>query len=271
VRHVPELAQDDRTALLSWGLDVDTERAFLAYEGFGIWLGRVSSVHYGGLFVETGRGRVLARPSGKSALRAQLLVGDWVVLAIDESGTATIHALLPRVSELVRIGSDEKVQAMLSNVSTVALAFSTEMELAHVKPQEFQALAESSNLSFMIVLTKPDVAAAEARTTELRAAGYQCPIVVVNGITGEGIDVLEAQMSPQTVTAFMGASGVGKSSILNHLLGRAAQSVGDTRISDGKGRHTTTHRELFRTASGALVVDTPGMRVFRASTRPPRT
>jgi ribosome biogenesis GTPase / thiamine phosphate phosphatase len=270
VKHVPELAQEDRTALLSWGLDPNTERAFLGYEGFGAWLGRISSVHYGGLFVELARGRVLARPSGKSALRAQLLVGDWVVLAIDERGTATIHALLPRVNELVRLGSDQKVQAMLSNVSTVALVFSSDMELAHVKPQEFQALAESSNLGFMIVLTKPDLVPADTRTAELRTAGYQCAVTVVNGITGDGMDALEAQMLPQTVTAFMGASGVGKSSILNHLLGRAAQSVGDTRVSDGKGRHTTTHRELFRTASGALVVDTPGMRVFRASTRQER-
>jgi ribosome biogenesis GTPase / thiamine phosphate phosphatase len=266
---VPELTKEHRDALCAWGLDAATERAFEAYEGFGTMLARVSSVHYGGLFVETLRGRVLARPSGKSALRAQLLVGDWVVLAIDESGTATIHSLLPRLSELARVGSDEKTQAMLANVNSVALVFSCEMELAIVKPQEFRAMTEALGLAFLIVLTKPDVASAVARETELRSCGFECPILVVNGLTGEGMVALEDHLnagssSAALATAFLGASGVGKSTLLNRLLGRVAQSVGSTRESDGKGRHTTTHRELFKTERGALVVDTPGMRVFRA-------
>lgn len=266
---MPTLRSEDHRLLALWGLDAGTHAAFEGYDGLGDVLGRVCSVHYGGLFVETARSRVLARPSGKSALRAQLLVGDWVVLAIDETGTATIHALLPRVSELVRLGSDDKAQAMLSNVNRLALVFSCDMELEAVRPQEFQMVAESCALDFMMVLTKPDVASADMQIEALRAGGFECPVVTFNGVTGEGLDALTPYLTACETIALMGASGVGKSTLLNHLVGRPASSVGDTRKSDGKGRHTTTHREIFRTPSGALIVDTPGMRVFRASVRPP--
>jgi ribosome biogenesis GTPase / thiamine phosphate phosphatase len=260
---VLELSLTQREGLSAWGLTPDVLSAFESHcrnRGHGDRLGRVVSIHYGGLVLETGEQRVLAKPSGKSGLRAQLLVGDWVVFSLDTP--ATIHALLPRKSELARVSADGKAQRMVANVDLFALVLAADSALDSVHPERFVALAESQNLGLIFVITKPDVADPAVVTSALRALGCLQPCFVVHGLSGDGIEALRARFPRLGTTAMMGASGIGKSSVLNHLVGRSVQSVGETRARDGKGRHTTTHREMFQTQTGALVIDTPGMREF---------
>src|SRR5690606_36729750 len=122
-------------------------------------------------------------------------------------------------------------------------------------------LAWESGARPVVVLTKidrcPDRAAIEAAVRE--AAG-ETPVHLVSNLTGEGIDELSAHLVPGETVVLVGVSGVGKSSLVNRWLGEEVQAVGEVRETDQKGRHTTTHRQLFVLPSGALVIDTPGVR-----------
>jgi ribosome biogenesis GTPase / thiamine phosphate phosphatase len=205
---------------------------------------------------------VLGRPSGKSELRAKLLVGDWVVVKLSGEGTAVIHAVLPRTTELTRVNIDGKPQRMVANIDHLALVLGADADFQSVHPDRYEALARVQRITLWFVITKPDLGDAQRLQTEIRNAGYEHDVFVIHGLSGEGCDTLLSMLPVEATLALMGNSGVGKSSLLNHLVGRNAQSIGDTRASDGKGKHTTTHREMFHTVSGARIIDTPGMREF---------
>ncbi len=113
----------------------------------------------------------------------------------------------------------------------------------------------------MIVLTKADIAIdADVCAARIAAIAAGAPVVALSALTGEGLGALGAWLKPGKTAALLGSSGAGKSTLLNALAGRQLMDTGPTRASDDRGRHTTTHRELFRLPSGALVIDTPGMR-----------
>jgi ribosome biogenesis GTPase len=122
------------------------------------------------------------------------------------------------------------------------------------------ALAWESGAQPMVVLTKADlVADAEDQRADIEAAAPGVDVVVVSSVTGEGLDVLRAVASPRTTLALLGPSGAGKSTLTNALAGVELMATRALR-ADGKGRHTTVHRELVVLPSGALLVDTPGLR-----------
>jgi ribosome biogenesis GTPase len=239
-------------------------RAFEAYEGPGDTLGRVVTVHYGGSFVELGDRRVLAHPSGKSGLtrkQERVAVGDWAILSVPGVSDATIHAVLPRTTHVTRraAGEAERAQIIASHVDTVAVVMSCDSDFSLARLERYLALASEGATAAVLVLTKPDLVPNFAELAA-RAAEIVPRVFPVNGLTGEGLDAFAATLAPLSTTALVGSSGVGKSSISNLLAGSAVTRIGSTRESDGKGRHTTTHRELLKLPSGALLVDTPGMR-----------
>lgn len=261
---MPPLTDEQRAGLAAWGLSPAVEAAFAAHEGPGDVLGRVAAVHYGGAFVELGDRRVLAHPSGKSGLtrkQARVAVGDWAVLSVPGPSNATLHAVLPRTTHVTRraAGEADRPQIIASHVDTVAVVMSCDADFSLGRLERYLALAHEGSTEAVLVLTKPDLApsfeelAAQARAIVPR-------VFPVNGLTGEGLGTFAATLVPGSTTALVGSSGVGKSSLSNLLAGSAVTRIGSTRESDGKGRHTTTHRELLKLPSGALLVDTPGMR-----------
>jgi ribosome biogenesis GTPase len=214
----------------------------------------------------------LAAPSGRlrhtSVGAAFPAVGDWVAIAAARgpSDPAVIHAVLPRRTQLVRraAGRSDRDQVIAANVDTVLVVTSANRD-ARTRRLERQLTAVwDSGAAPVVVVNKIDLvdaAALAAILADIAAAAPSVPVIAVSAYTGAGLAELAAHVRPGVTVALLGSSGVGKSSLVNHWLGRDHQLVLPI-DSDDRGRHTTTRRELFALPDGALVVDTPGMRSF---------
>jgi ribosome biogenesis GTPase / thiamine phosphate phosphatase len=200
-------------------------------------------------------------------------VGDWVACTdADASAPLVIEHLLARRTCLIRRASGERTEAQIiaSNVDVVGIvsAFGEGKNDARERHlldenrlRRYLAAVEQSGAKPVLILNKSDLCADPERVVATLVALFPgVPVVCMSVLHGRGVEELRPWLSPGQTLAFVGTSGVGKSTLANALLGREAQRVGDVRQSDARGRHTTTHRELFLTESGALLLDTPGMR-----------
>lgn len=221
--------------------------------------------------VETAGGEVLGEcRSGffHQARRADQFpaIGDWVaVRRRPGEARADIRAVLPRRTKFSRraAGSEEIEQIVAANVDTVLLVSGLDRNFNAPRLQRFLVAARESGAEAAIVLNKADVAAdANAVSDELQELVPGVPVFVTSTVTRKGLKQLAARYAqPGRTLAFVGSSGVGKSSLINALLrDPEALPTAEVREKDSKGRHTTTRRELVVTPSGALVIDTPGMR-----------
>jgi ribosome biogenesis GTPase / thiamine phosphate phosphatase len=221
------------------------------------------------LFVVTERGERAAEPSGRLRHRAASrfdlpAVGDWVALRVgDGEGPAIVEAVVPPRNRVVRkaAGDAARPQVLAANVDALLVAMGLDADFNPRRLERYVALAWESEARPLVVLTKadacPDVA---ARVAEAEAAAPGAPVVAVSAVTRKGLDDLLPHLAPGRTLALVGMSGVGKSTLVNSLLGSETQAVRDVRPSDGRGRHTTTRRDLLLLPSGALLIDTPGMR-----------
>ncbi|WP_055591390.1 ribosome small subunit-dependent GTPase A [Peterkaempfera griseoplana] len=186
--------------------------------------------------------------------------GDWA--AVDTTGPLpALRALLPRRTAVVRTtaGKRSEGQVLAANVDTVLIAVSLTSEPDLGRVERFLALAWESGARPLVVLTKADLAGdAEHIREDVEAAAPGVTVVVVSAATGENIAVLAACLG--TTTALIGQSGAGKSTLTNALAGAEVMAVQHVRDSDGKGRHTTTTRELIPLPGGGVLIDTPGLR-----------
>jgi ribosome biogenesis GTPase len=191
------------------------------------------------------------------------VVGDWVSFEPrSQEGTTVIQAVLPRRTQLARkaAGRAEEEQIVAANVDVVFLVSALTRDLNPRRLERYLAVAWDSGAQPVLVLTKSDlcedVVAARER---IAALAPDVPLHTLSSLTGEGIDALWQYIGGNRTVALIGSSGVGKSTLINRLVGAARMEVGAVR-EDDKGRHTTTHRELFVLPQGGLVIDTPGMR-----------
>ena len=231
--------------------------------------GRVASEHKGGLFVATAKGERLAAVTGKlrrAAQRGQALVpavGDWVALGDEPGGSrATILAVLPRQSVLQRraAGEREVAQTLAANVDAVLLFASLGAEVNPRRLERALAVVRESGAQPILVMSKADLCGApEERLAAVRALAAGAPALAISAVTGAGLTDLQALLLPGRTAALLGPSGTGKSTLVNRWLGNQSQAIGAV-DAVGKGRHTTTHRELIPLSWGALVIDTPGLR-----------
>ncbi len=263
-------------ALVDLGWDEGFAAAFAALElpgGARLLPGRV--VQQRGLYgVATEEAEWLANTSGR--LRHEAVggldypaVGDWVAVrppAGAAHSQATIQAVLPRRSSFVRQSAGRRVeeQVVAANVDTVFLVAGLDGDFSPRRLERYVTAAWDSGARPVLLLNKADLAAdpagREALLAEVAAVAQGVPAHLVSARTGEGMEQLAPYLEPRRTLALLGSSGVGKSTLLNRLLGAEVQRTGDVRESDDRGRHTTTHRELFVAPGGWLVVDTPGMR-----------
>jgi len=229
--------------------------------------GRIIRVDRELFIVGAEQAEIQARLSGK--LRAEdsptnhPVVGDWVAWSGDNGGTNLIHALLPRKSVLVRKqpGSRIRQQAIAANVDTAFLVMGLDQNFNVRRMERMLTMTYESGAVPVIVLTKADLAfdpGAQAQSVESVAPGVS--VLVVSSHSGQGLDQLEACLSANSTVVFLGSSGVGKSTLINRLFGSEIVATAEVRASDGRGRHTTTHRQMFRHPSGALLIDNPGIR-----------
>lgn len=191
------------------------------------------------------------------------VVGDWVTFEPQsQEGTTVIQTVLPRRTQLARkaAGRTDEEQVVAANVDVVFIVSALTRDLNPRRLERYLALAWDSGAQPVLVLTKTDLCddVGAARDT-IAALAPEIALHTVSSVTGEGLETLWQYIGGNRTVALIGSSGVGKSTLINRLLGSARMQVGDMR-EDDKGRHTTTHRELFVLPQGGLVIDTPGMR-----------
>lgn len=199
------------------------------------------------------------------------VVGDWVILQIlpEEPPKALVQGILPRRSCLSRkeAGTRPGEQPVAANIDTLFLAVGLDGNYRLRRIERYLAVAWQSGADPVVLLTKVDLCLQlEERLAEARAVAGIASVHAVSALTGEGLDALAQYLVPRRTLALLGSSGVGKSTLIDHLLGEQVQSTQPVRAGDSKGRHTTTSRQIFLLPSGALVVDTPGIRELQMGT-----
>lgn len=246
------------------------ESAFEPHAAEGCVPGRVSVQHRGAYVVLAETGERWAEPSGRlrhlAAGPEQLpVVGDWVVLRDDPAAeAATIIAVLPRRSAFSRKAAGEEIveQVLAANVDTVFLVSALGPDLSPRRLERHLIAAWESGAEPAIVLNKSDLCDDPgAAVAEVEAVAVGVPVHVVSCATGAGLEELAPYLRDGRTVALLGSSGVGKTSLANRLAGGEQRPTRDVR-ADGKGRHTTTQRELVSVSGGGLLLDSPGMREF---------
>ncbi len=253
----------------SYGWSDALQRQFEPHSARGLIPGRVIVQQRGLYRLATEVGELAAEVSGRFAHEAGEIgfpvAGDWAACAPrPEEGTATVHALLPRASLFVRRMAGPGAvagQAVAANVDLALLVASLNADLSPRRIERYLATAWESGARPLVVLTKADTCAdVPARVAEIQAVAIGVEVYAVSAVTGEGLAEVAAHLAPGLTAVLLGSSGVGKSTLVNALAGETLMAVGGIREDDARGRHTTTHRELIRLPSGALMLDTPGMR-----------
>ncbi|HWM93164.1 MAG TPA: ribosome small subunit-dependent GTPase A [Thermoanaerobaculia bacterium] len=209
-------------------------------------------------------GRFRHELEGPGAAVGYPAVGDWVVFRPPTGeGRGLIHAVLPRRSKFSRkvAGDRTEEQVVAANVDTLFLVSGLDGDFNPRRIERYLTSAWDSGARPVVILNKLDRCEEPDRCLlEAQAVSMGVPVHRVSAKTGEGCDALREYLRPGETVSLLGSSGVGKSTLINRLLGREAQRTGDVREDDDRGRHTTTHRELLALPGGGLIIDTPGLR-----------
>lgn len=229
--------------------------------------GRIVRVERGECDVVTTNGRErVASDSLRSQDDLAPVTGDWVVVGETDSGSV-IAAIVPRESTLARRDPSEQVieQVLAANIDNAFLVHGLDRPLRAGRLERFLVLAWDSGAQPVVILTKADVDDGDGNGASdlvgvIAAVAPDVPVCLTSSVDRTGLDQLEQWLTPGTTTALLGESGSGKSTLVNALLGEEVQETGEVRGSDAKGRHTTITRDLLLLDSGALLVDTPGIR-----------
>lgn len=214
-------------------------------------------------------GELLATIAGRLRNTAQSrsdfpAVGDWVVATpFAEQGTAVIHAVFPRKSAFSRkvAGTRTDEQILAANIDTAFIVNGLDGDFNLRRIERYITLAWESDANPVVILNKADITDdVDTHMAEAESVAMGVPVLALSALENDGLDQLDPYLSRGDTVAFLGSSGVGKSTLVNRLLNEERMATQDVRADDSRGRHTTTHRELIILPSGALVIDTPGMR-----------
>ncbi|MEW2131240.1 ribosome small subunit-dependent GTPase A [Streptomyces sp. NPDC005435] len=254
-------------ALVPYGWDEDWESEFVPYAEQGLVPGRVVRVDRGQCDVVTPEGVVRADTEFVVPRDPMKVVctGDWAAVDPEGGDPRYVRTLLPRRTAFVRSTSSKRSdgQILAANVDHAVIAVSLAVELDLGRVERFLALAWESGARPVAVLTKADLVADPVtlahlvQDVETTAPGV--PVLTVSALHGDGLDVLRALVGSGTAV-LLGQSGAGKSTLANVLVGEDVMDVRAARDVDGKGRHTTTTRNLLPLPGGGVLIDTPGLR-----------
>lgn len=255
--------------LQQYGWNPHFESQFSAYQQQGLQAGRVTAVHGHQYVLITQHGTLEAELSGSliNGKDAWALpkVGDWVVfMAYDELGY--IIEVLPRQNELARKIPGKRVekQVMAANIDFAFIIQGLDRDFNLMRLQRYLHQVMQSAISPVVILNKSDlVSAPDIYANQVNALGYNCPVVLTSTLNHQGLDKLKAHYLHLGKTYhLLGSSGVGKSTLINMLLGHEKHKTGSVSETSHKGKHTTSTRHLIILPSGSLLIDAPGMREF---------
>jgi ribosome biogenesis GTPase / thiamine phosphate phosphatase len=249
-------------ALEELGWDADWQSSLEQLEDNDLVPARIAAQHRGAYLAWSAHGERRARAAGRLFYAHEVgapipAVGDWVGLR-----ETTITSILPRRSAFIRkragLGSDEQVLA--ANVDAAFLLAGLDDDFSLRRLERYITTAWDSGAEPIVVLTKADLCSDVGEAVlQVESVAIGVPVYPISNVTGIGVDALEPHLQPGRTIVLLGSSGVGKSTLLNRLVGTELMRTAAV-AADGTGRHTTTHRELVRLPGGALAIDTPGLR-----------
>jgi ribosome biogenesis GTPase len=258
--------------LAALGWTPELERALAELRSPQVIPARVAAQHRGRFVLFTASGEISAEASGRlrhEAPRAEFpAAGDWVA-ATPSGEMARIDHVLPRKSAFLRAATDltrasavAELEVVAANIDLVFIATAADRDLNPRRIERFLAAAFESGAEPVVLITKLDLAGdPEALLALVAAIAPGAPVLGLSNLTGEGVEAARSLIGPGRTAALLGSSGVGKSSLVNRLIGSERQAVSAIG-PDQRGRHTTTARELILLPGGGLVLDTPGMRLI---------
>lgn len=264
---------EDPAPLAAWGYSDEWRRRFEETAPAGSFPGRVVRDHRGYFRVRTTEGELIATVAGRLKHRAASAaalpaVGDFVAMRrVEEAGhhqgRGVIQQVLPRTTVFKRkaAGHLTEEQVVASNIDTVFIVCGLDSDYSPRRVERYLILARESGAASVVLLNKADKTnQADRAVEEVKALAGETPVHLIAAKHRVGLEVLPPYLGAGQTIAFLGSSGAGKSTLINRLLGEERQATREVREADSKGRHTTTERQMFRLASGALAIDTPGMR-----------
>lgn len=247
---------------LGWNAEWEKKRSS-ATEGE---VGRVVAARDGFYAVVTAAETVMAQPAGVLFHKCTELelpaVGDWVVLN-PKADAFIVEEVLERRSTFVRrsAGKRAEAQVIAANLDTVFIVMGLDGDFNLRRLERYLVTVFEGGADPVVLLSKSDLChPIEARVEQVGEVAPGVPVHPVAALMGRGLEALEAFLGPGRTVALVGSSGAGKSTLLNALYGDEVQETQEVRQNDSRGRHTTTHRELFPIGDGTLVIDTPGLR-----------
>jgi ribosome biogenesis GTPase len=249
------------------------EEKFSDFAGKGLRPARVLAQYKHSYSLWTESGEADAEIAGALLYRAEAggglpVVGDWVAMRrYAPTDVAIITDVLPRRTKFSRkaSGSAEQEQVIAANIDLLFIVCGLDHDYNLRRLERYLVAAGQSGAKPLIVLNKTDLCVdLEARVAEVQAIAVGVPVVAISAVSADGCGQVAETLLPMIAAgktaALVGSSGAGKSTIVNQFLGTAAQATQPTRESDSRGRHTTTHRELFFLSNGGLILDNPGIR-----------
>jgi ribosome biogenesis GTPase len=253
--------------LASLGWNQRFAALFVSHASAGLVPGRVLQQFNSIYTVATANGELRAQLSGhlryEAAPEELPVTGDWVALRIPPGlSVGQIQAVLPRATQFSRraAGKAEREQIVAANLDYAFLVTGLDNDFSPRRIERYLAAAWESGSTPVVILNKLDLCADPAfRIRAVEEVAQGVAIHAVSALRGDGLEELARYCLPGKTVALLGSSGVGKSTLINRLMGNESQSTQPVR-EDGRGRHTTTRRELLFCASGGMVIDTPGMR-----------
>ena len=259
-------------SLIILGWDSFFEENSESFKQNGFSFARIITEHKERYIAASEKGELSAEVTGKllysSESNARLpKVGDWVAAIIyEDEKKAIIHDVLPRKSEFGRKASGSKIQEQViaANIDLLLIVQSLDANYNHRRMERYLTMAYEGKMQPVIVLNKSDICSdAENIFREVKKVFTDVDVFAVSAETGKGINDLKEIIKKGKTCALVGSSGVGKSSIINRILGYDRQKVNEVRLTDSKGKHTTTSREIILIPGGGIIIDTPGMREFQ--------
>ena len=250
----------DRNLLAELGWNASLAEAFASLYDTTLTPARIA-VDYGHRFlIETADGPIEALLGSHLHLGGRLAVGDWVAVR-SQMGSARIEHLLPRRTAISRKAADSAVdeQVLAANVDVILLATALGPDFNLRRIERLLTVAYQSGASPVILLTKADLEDPSSYEVQLDAVAAGVPIISVSTLIGEGIDAVKDQLPMGRTGVIIGSSGVGKSTLINRLVGDQVLRTSAVHAG-GQGRHTTSHRQLIRIPNAGLIIDTPGLR-----------